>query len=60
LGGWSTDHLPELAADLVARKVDLIVASGTPPALAVKHATSTILIVLTFGPAVDDATFSPS
>ena len=38
-------HLPELAAELVARKVDLIVAAGTPSVLAVKHATSTIPIV---------------
>jgi putative ABC transport system substrate-binding protein len=40
-----TDHLPELAAELVARKVDVIVATGTPPVLALKHATSTIPIV---------------
>jgi ABC-type uncharacterized transport system substrate-binding protein len=40
-----TDHLPGLAAELVARKVDVIVATGTPPVLAVKHATSTIPIV---------------
>jgi len=40
-----TDYLPELAAELVARKVDVIVTTGTPPALAVKHATSTIPIV---------------
>ena len=38
-------HLPELAAELVTRKVDLIVAAGTPSVLAVKHATSTIPIV---------------
>ena len=37
--------MPELAAELVARKVDVIVTTGTPPALAVKHATSTISIV---------------
>src|SRR5262245_13782062 len=40
-----TDHLPELADELVARKVDAIVASGTPTVLAAKHATSTIPIV---------------
>jgi putative ABC transport system substrate-binding protein len=40
-----TEHLPELAAELVAHKVDVIVASGTPPVLAAKHATSTIPIV---------------
>jgi ABC transporter substrate binding protein len=40
-----SDHLPGLAAELVARKVDVIVASGTPPVLAAQHATSTIPIV---------------
>jgi putative tryptophan/tyrosine transport system substrate-binding protein len=39
-------RLPELAADLVRLKVDLIVVSGTSPALAAKSATTTIPIVM--------------
>ncbi len=37
-----TERLPELAADLVRLKVDLIVVAGTPAALAAKKATTTI------------------
>jgi len=39
------DRLPALADELVRLKVDLIVASPTPSALAAKHATRTIPIV---------------
>ena len=41
------ERLPELAADLVRSKVDLIVTHGTPGSLAAKRATTTIPIVLT-------------
>jgi putative ABC transport system substrate-binding protein len=40
------ERVPELAADLVRLKVDLIIATGTPPALAAKKATTTIPIVM--------------
>ena len=39
-------HVRELAADLVRLKVDLIVVTGTPTALAAKNATTTIPIVI--------------
>jgi ABC-type uncharacterized transport system substrate-binding protein len=41
------ERVPELAAELVRLKVDLIMASGTPQALAAKKATTTIPIVMT-------------
>jgi putative ABC transport system substrate-binding protein len=40
------ERLPELAADLVRFRVDLIVATGGPPARAAKKATTTIPIVM--------------
>jgi putative ABC transport system substrate-binding protein len=40
------DRLPELAAELVRLKVDLIVAHTAPAARAAKHATQTIPIVM--------------
>jgi len=43
------DRLTALAADLVARKVDLILANSPPAALAAKRATSTIPIVFRGG-----------
>src|SRR5215510_5280269 len=41
------ERLPALAAELVALKVDVIVAASTPAALATKQATKTIPIVFT-------------
>jgi len=43
-----TDALPRLAGDLVREKVHLIVTWSTPAALAAKHASKTIPIVIGF------------
>jgi putative ABC transport system substrate-binding protein len=48
-----TERLPALAAELVRLKIDVIVATGGPAAVAAKQATSTIPIVL--APAAGDA-----
>ena len=40
------NRLPDLAAELVGLKVDVIVAGPTPPAVAAKKATGTIPIVM--------------
>jgi len=40
------DRVPELVADLIQRKVDVIVVEATPAAQALKRATSTIPIVM--------------
>jgi putative ABC transport system substrate-binding protein len=45
----SYDRMPALAADLVGRKVDVIVATSSPAALAAKNATSIIPIVFFSG-----------
>src|SRR5260221_135892 len=49
---WAEEHydrLPALAADLVRRKVDVIVATGEPSLRAAASATSTIPIVFVTG-----------
>jgi putative ABC transport system substrate-binding protein len=43
------DRFPELAADLVRRRVDLIFAAENPASLAAKTATATIPIVFAIG-----------
>src|SRR5262249_24400784 len=46
---WANGQLkrrPALMEDLVARKVDVIVTSGTPAAMAAKNSTTTIPIVV--------------
>lgn len=40
------ERFPDLASELVGLKVDVIVTRGTPAALAAKHATGTIPIVM--------------
>jgi putative tryptophan/tyrosine transport system substrate-binding protein len=49
---YQNDRLPELAADLVRRRVAVIAAAGPPPSFAAMAATTTIPIVFVVG---DDA-----
>jgi putative tryptophan/tyrosine transport system substrate-binding protein len=44
-GDWKPDRFPALAAELVALKVDIIVAWSTPTAQAAKQATNSIPII---------------
>jgi ABC-type uncharacterized transport system substrate-binding protein len=46
------DRLPELAADLVRARVDVIVTAGTPATMAAKQATQTLPIVFAVAGAV--------
>ena len=46
------DRLPELAAELVDLKVELILASGSPASFAAKQATRTIPIVMGASPPI--------
>jgi len=48
------DRLPQLAAELVRLKVDVIVALYVPPSLAAKHATHEIPIVVIVGDPVEN------
>lgn len=48
-GEHQHERFPALAADLVQRPVDLIVAAGASPARAAQHATTTIPIVMLVG-----------
>jgi putative ABC transport system substrate-binding protein len=45
-GNWNAERFKEIAADLVQRKVDVILVVSTTPARAAKQATSTIPIVV--------------
>jgi putative ABC transport system substrate-binding protein len=53
------DRLPQLAEELVAAKVDLIVAGSSPGALAAKRATTSVpIVVVTTGDPVDGGVVS--
>jgi putative ABC transport system substrate-binding protein len=46
---WNRELLPDLAEELIERKVDVIVAAGPQPTLAARDATKTIPIVMIAG-----------
>jgi putative ABC transport system substrate-binding protein len=48
-GGTEMSRLPDLAAELVQSRVDVIVTSTNPATLAAKKATTTVPIVMTVG-----------
>ena len=48
-GGGSAERLPDLAAELVRLKVDVLFADSMPAALAAKNATKTIPVVFAVG-----------
>ena len=52
------ERFPDLAAELVRLKVDLILTRGTPAALAAKNATRTIPIVMATGEALGSGVVS--
>jgi hypothetical protein len=58
--GGQYDRLPALAADLVRRKVAILVATGPDSALAAKAATAVIPIVFTLGPILSRLAFVSS
>jgi putative ABC transport system substrate-binding protein len=43
-----TERFPAIAAELLRKKVDVIVCAGTPPSLAAREATSTVPVVFFF------------
>ena len=47
--GLSAEQLPDLAADLVRRKVDVLVASGTPSVLAARSASNATPVIFVAG-----------
>jgi putative tryptophan/tyrosine transport system substrate-binding protein len=46
---WNLDLLPELAAQLIELKVDVLLTAGPQPTLAAREATRTIPIVMVAG-----------